>query len=361
MLNINHANRDDVEDRKFADRIFSIYTNGLLTYMIDVGYRTGLFEAAAAAPATSQVLAECAKLQERYVREWLGSIVANGIMAYDPGTREYMLPPEHAASLTGAGLANMAPMSGMVVIYGRHLTELEHAFRAGGGVPYSRFGPEWAEKMDQVSRRPVDEMLVDRWLPLVPGLPERFTAGARVADIGCGSGHALAVMGAAFPASTFVGYDFSEDAIERGRAAVREVGLSNVTFEVADVAELKPEQPFDAVFAFDAIHDQAKPAAVLRAAHDALVPGGTFFMMDLALSSNLEDNIGNPYARWTYSSSTLHCMTVSLAEGGAGLGGAWDRQTAERMLAEAGFGEVVTHRPAPGSQRNMIYVTHRPS
>jgi hypothetical protein len=99
----------------------------------------------------------------------------------------------------------------------------------------------------------------------------------------------------------------------------------------------------------------------VRAAHDALVPGGTFFMMDPALSGNLEDNIGNPYARWTYSSSTLHCMTVSLAEGGAGLGGAWGWQNAERMLAEAGFGEVVTHRPAPGSQRNMIYVTHRPS
>jgi cyclopropane fatty-acyl-phospholipid synthase-like methyltransferase len=86
-----------------------------------------------------------------------------------------------------------------------------------------------------------------------------------VADIGCGSGHALAVMGAGFVASTFVGYDFSEDAIERGRAEIREVELSNVTFEVADVAELKPEQPFDAVFAFDAIHDQAKPAAVLCA------------------------------------------------------------------------------------------------
>jgi hypothetical protein len=173
-----------------VDRILSIYTNGLLTYMIDLGYRTGLFEAAAAGPATSQALAERARLQERYVREWLGSIVANGIMAYDPDTREYMLPPEHAASLTGAGSANMAPTAGMVVIYGKHLTELEHAFRVGGGVPYSRFGPEWAEKMDQVSRRPVDELLVDRWLPLVPGLPQRFTAGARVADIGCGSGHA---------------------------------------------------------------------------------------------------------------------------------------------------------------------------
>lgn len=350
----------DVAAQEFADRIFDIYTGGLLTYMIDLGWRTGLFEAAAEGPATSRTLAERAGLQERYVREWLGSIVTDGIMTYDPGTREYTLPPQHAASLTGAGLANAAPLAGMITVMGRHLTELARAFREGGGVPYSVFRPEWTEKMDQLSRPPVDEMLVERWLPIVPGLTERLGAGARVADLGCGSGHALAVMAAAFPASTFVGYDFAEDAIERGRAEVHDAGLTNVTFEVADVAEVKPENPFDAVFAFDSIHDQAKPAAVLRAAHDALVPGGVFVMLDLALSSNLEDNIDNPFAPWVYSISTLHCMTVSLAEGGAGLGGAWGEQTAKRMLAEAGFDEIVTH-PAPGSERNMFYVTRRRS
>lgn len=354
------VNRGGGADREFADRIFGIYTDGLLTYMIDLGWRTGLFEAAAEGPATSRTLAERAGLQERYVREWLGAMVTNEIMTYDPGTREYTLPPDHAASLTGEGLANAAPMAGMVTVMGRHLTELEHVFRVGGGVPYSVFRPEWTDKMDQLSRRPVDEMLVDSWLPMVPGLTEHFSAGARVADLGCGTGHAVAVMGAAFPASTFVGYDFAEEAIERGRAEVRDAGLTNVTFEAADVAALKPERPFDAVFAFDSIHDQAKPAAVLRAAHDALVPGGVFVMLDVALSSNLEDNVGNPVASWAYSASTLHCMTVSLAEGGAGLGSTWGEQTAKRMLAEAGFGEIATH-PAPGSERNMFYVTHRPS
>lgn len=345
---------------EFAEHIFGVYTSGLLTYMIDLGYRTGLFTAAAEGPASAQQLAERAGLQERYVREWLGSIVANRIMTYDPATRTYTLPPEHAACLTGDGSANMAPLAGMVTSLGKHLAELEHAFRVGGGVPYSVFRPEFTDKMDQLSRRPVDEMLVGNWLATVPGLTERLTSGVRVADVGCGTGHALTVLGAAFPASTFVGYDIAEDAIERARAEAGEAKLSNVTFEVADVAQLKPAQPLDVIFAFDSVHDQAAPAAMLRAAHDALVPGGTFFMMDLALSSNLEDNVGNPHARWIYSTSTLHCMTVSLAEGGAGLGGAWGEQTARRMLDEAGFGEVLTH-PAPGSARNMIYVTRRPA
>jgi SAM-dependent methyltransferase len=351
---------DRERQTEFAQHLFGVYTNGLLTYMIDLGYRTGLFEAAAQGPATAQQLADRAGLQERYVREWLGSITANGIMTYDAGTREYTLPAEHAAGLTGSGSANMAPLAGMVTSLGKNLGELEHVFRVGGGVPYSVFRPEFTDKMDQLSRRPVDEMLLDRWLPAAPGLSEQLAAGVRVADIGTGTGHALIVLGAAFPASTFVGYDIAEDALDRGRAEAAEAKVSNVTFEVADVAELKPAQPFDVIFAFDSVHDQAAPATVLRAAHDALVPGGTFFMLDLALSSNLEDNLGNPNAGWIYSISTLHCMTVSLAEGGAGLGSAWGEQTARWMLGEAGFGEVVTH-PAPGNQRNMIYVTHRPA
>jgi SAM-dependent methyltransferase len=344
---------------EFARRVFSIYTNGLLTYMIDLGNRTGLFAAAARGPASAEVLAQRAGVGERYVREWLGAVVTGGIMTYEPATGTYELPAAHAACLAGAGATNMAPMAGMVTHLGKHLAELEQAFRVGGGVPYSAFRPEFTGLMDQLNRRPLDELLVSAWLPLVPGLTELLTAGARVADVGCGTGHALVVLAAAFPASRFVGYDIAEDALSRGRAEAAEAGLSNVTFERADVAALTVTEPLDVVFAIDAIHDQVDPAAVLRGVHDALVPEGTLVMVDMAASSNLEDNIANPSAPWIYSVSTLHCLTVSLAGGGAGLGAAWGEQTARRMLGEAGFGEIVTH-PAPGLARNLIYVTHRP-
>ncbi len=130
-------------------------------------------------------------------------------------------------------------------------------------------------------------------------------------------------------------------------------------FEVADIATLAPSAPFDVVFAIDAIHDQVDPAAVLAAVHDALVPGGLFVMIDIAAQTEVADNVGNPFAPWIYAMSTLHCMTVSLAEGGAGLGAAWGEQTARRMLADAGFGEVAVH-PAPGQALNAIYATSRP-
>jgi SAM-dependent methyltransferase len=146
--------------------------------------------------------------------------------------------------------------------------------------------------------------------------------------------------------------------LERARAEAAAEGLTNVRFERADAAALRPDEPLDVVFAIDAVHDQADPAAMLRGIHDALAPGGRFVMVDMAASSDLADNVGNPLAAWIYTISTLHCMTVSLAQGGAGLGAAWGRELAVRMLGEAGFGEVEV-TPAPGQALNLIYATER--
>ncbi|MDN5858881.1 MAG: class I SAM-dependent methyltransferase [Pseudonocardia sp.] len=348
---------DRREVRAFARHIFGLYSGATLSYMIDIGHRTGLLTAAAAGPGNAADLAGRAGLHERYVREWLGAMVTGGIMTVDDGI--CTLPPVHAAALTGGGAKNMAPMAAMVTLLGRNLEAVEGAFHDGGGVPYSAFAPEFTTVMDQLNRRALDELLVDAWLPLVPGLTERLAAGTRVADVGCGTGHALVLLGAAFPASTYVGYDLAPDAIALATDEATSEGLANVRFDVADIARLAPADPFDVVFAIDAIHDQVDPAAVLAAVHDALVPGGLFVMVDIAAQSELADNVGNPFAPWIYAMSTLHCMTVSLAEDGAGLGAAWGEQTARAMLAEAGFGEVAVH-PAPGQALNAIYSTTRP-
>ena len=135
------------------------------------------------------------------------------------------------------------------------------------------------------------------------------------------------------------------------------MGLENVTFEVRDAAAL-PEGEFDFVFAFDSIHDQRDPAGVLRSIHAALVPGGIFVMMDIKANSALEDNVGNPFAPLLYGVSTLHCMTVSLALDGAGLGTVWGEQTARRMLDEAGF-EVLGVHDVPDDPMDSVYVARR--
>ena len=135
------------------------------------------------------------------------------------------------------------------------------------------------------------------------------------------------------------------------------MGLSNARFVVLDVTHLPDEPQFDLITSFDAIHDQRDPATALRRIAAALAPGGVYLMIEPKASSHLEDNLGNPFAPYLYGMSVLHCMTVSLAEGGAGLGTAWGEQAARRMLGDAGFTsiEVVD---APGPQ-NSIYICRK--
>ena len=170
---------------------------------------------------------------------------------------------------------------------------------------------------------------------------------------------ALLAVAPALPASTFVGYDLDGIALDRARSSAAAQGLTNVTFEQLDAAELAVDQPFDAVFVFNAIHDQARPATVLERIYAALTPGGIFVMDEPRVSSRLEDNVNNPIAPFVYSVSTLHCLTVSLAAGGAGLGTAWGEQLATQMLHDAGFGPVHVY-DALGDPANAVFVTTRP-
>jgi SAM-dependent methyltransferase len=348
---------DQAQVEAFAGRLFELYTGGMLTYMIDIGHRTGLFAAAAAGPATSAELAARADLQERYVREWLGAMVTGGIVDHDPATETFRLPTERAACLTGTGSTNLAPYSRLATHLAKHVDAVTRAFREGGGVSYEEFRPEFTDVMDALGRGAFDELLVDAYLPLVPGLAGRLAAGARVADVGCGTGHAIVLLAGAFPASTFVGYDLATDAIARARSEAS--GVANTRFEVRDVAGLTVEEPFDVVFVFDAIHDQVAPAAVLERIYAALAPGGQFVMVEPLVSSDLAGNLANPMAPMLYAVSTLHCLTVSLAGGGTGLGAGWGEERARAMLAKAGFTGVVVH-DAPGDPLNAVFVASRP-
>jgi SAM-dependent methyltransferase len=343
--------------QEFARKLFGHYTSGVLTLMVDIGQRTGLFEAAAKGGGTSQQIAERAGLNERYVREWLGAMATGGIMEYDAASRTFRLPAEHAVCLTGTSSRNLAAGSQGVAMLAKRLPRVAECFKSGGGVPYSEFRPDFTDYMDASWRLLYEGLLVKGFLPAAKGLPERLAAGIRVADLGCGTGHAINLMALEYPRSRFVGYDIAADAIERARAEARAMGLTNAAFEVADVTRLPAETQFDLITSFDAIHDQRDPAAVLRSAAAALAPDGVYLALEPRASSNLEENLANPFAAWMYGVSVLHCMTVSLAEGGAGLGTAWGEQTARQYLAAAGFTSVEVVE-APGPQ-NSIYICRR--
>jgi len=128
---------------------------------------------------------------------------------------------------------------------------------------------------------------------------------------------------------------------------------------VKDIATLDPniEGQFDLILALDVIHDLPNPQAALDTVYKCLLPNGTFLMQDIHASSHLEDNLSNPMASWLYSLSTLHCMTVSLAAGGVGLGNMWGEQLARSMLQKAGF-QKIEYSPAKDLV-NAIYICHK--
>jgi 2-polyprenyl-3-methyl-5-hydroxy-6-metoxy-1,4-benzoquinol methylase len=238
-----------------------------------------------------------------------------------------------------AGPDNLALVSVFIPQFGEVEQGIISCFRAGGGLPYSEF-PRFHTLMAEMSGVVFDAALIDVVLPLVDGLPQRLRSGTEVADFGCGSGHAINVMAQAFPASRFTGIDFSDEAIATGIQEAARLGLGNATFESQNLAELDKADSYDVITVFDAIHDQAQPARVLANIYRALRPGGVLLMADIKASSRLEDNVGVPMTTYLYTTSLMHCMTVSLASGGAGLGAAWGTQLATSMLADAGFDDV---------------------
>ncbi|MCA9003738.1 MAG: methyltransferase domain-containing protein, partial [Planctomycetaceae bacterium] len=335
-LNIDAERTDE-----FGQKLLQIVNHSALSFMLSIGHRARLFDIMSEMEhATSEAIAEQTGLNERYVREWLGAMVTGGIMEYDPVLKTYFLPAEHAALLTrAAGSNNFATTMQWFSVLGSVEDQIVDCFSAGGGVPYSEFA-RFHEVMAEESYNSVVCGLFEYILPLVPGLEDKLKAGIDVLDIGCGSGLALIEMAAAFPESRFTGFDISEESIGRAQASATKRGVKNVTFRVQDVSQMNLTDTFDLITAFDVIHDQARPDQVLREVNAALKPGGTFLMQDIAASSDVEQNITNPLGPMFYTISTMHCMTVSLAQGGAGLGTCWGKELACSMLEDAGFNNI---------------------
>lgn len=326
---------------EFADRMIGVLNDASVALMTSIGHQVGLFDVLAELPpGTSQEIAAAAGLQERYVREWLAAMTTGRIVHHNAETGTYRLPAEHAACLTrAAGPDNLGHIMQFVSLLASVEELVVECFAKGGGVPYSAY-PRFHRMMAEDSATVHDAALVDGILALVPGLIERLREGIDVADVGCGQGHAVNLMATAFPNSRFIGYDFSPEAVAAGRDEAHRLQLTNATFEVRDAAELDVIQGYDLITAFDAIHDQAQPARVLSGIAAALRADGVFFMVDAKASSHLHENLDLPWAAFLYTLSTMHCMTVSLALGGIGLGTVWGEQVAVAMLGEAGFSQV---------------------
>lgn len=347
---------DEFRANAFAERTLQRIVDAGVSLMTSVGHRTGLFDAMAnLPPSTSAQIAAAADLDERYVREWLGCMTSAGVVEYDPRAKTYSLPAEHAAFLTrDASPNNLACVAQWIAVLGRVEDQIVERFHEGGGLHYHCFC-RFHEVMAEESAQTVIAGLRDHILPLAPDMVALLEKGCDALDLGCGRGRALMALAQMYPNSRFVGWDFEQPAIDAATREAQERNITNVRFEVRDAAAVDDTGAFDVIFTFDAIHDQKRPDTVLANIRRALRPGGVYFMQDIKASSHVEKNLENPLAPFIYTISCMHCMTVSLGQGGMGLGAAWGRELAEQMLADAGFDAPEVHE-LPHDPLNYFYI-----
>jgi|SRR5882757_2580284 len=329
------------EAEEFVGKVLTDSSAWLATTLAMIGDRLGLWEKLCDEPVTSVELAERSGINERYAREWLAAMSAHGYLTYDPATARFELPVAHRPALAEQGGPMFfggvhQEMLGLVTV----IDQLIDAFRNGGGVPLSAYGPNFWQGLTRFTAGGFDHQLLQHWLPAMPDVEAALERGCAVADIGCGQGRALVRLARAFPASHYVGYDLYEPSLEAARAHAAESLVDDrVRFERLDASAGLPNS-YDLITAFDVVHDAVNPRGLLQRIRQALKPNGRFVCLDINSSPHLTENAG-PVGTFLYGFSVLFCMPVSLADHGEGLGTCGFNEPAARELsAEAGFTEV---------------------
>jgi ubiquinone/menaquinone biosynthesis C-methylase UbiE len=351
---------DSAKADAFSGRLLRALNDGALCLMIAIGHRVGLFDALRELPpATSNEIACRAGLNERYVREWLGAMVTGHVVNVDPESNRYLLPPEHAAFLTrAAGADNIAVFAQYISLLGGVEDEIVECFKNGGGVPYAKF-PRFHAVMAEDSGQSVLSALESHIVPLIPNLADRLATGIQMLDVGCGRGRIMNRLAELYPKSRFTGIDLSSEAVLVAWGEAAEKKLRNVEFIVSDLSnfhEKAEREAFDLITTFDAIHDQAQPLNVLKGIYRALKRDGVYLMQDIKGSSQVHKNIDHPLGTALYTVSCMHCMTVSLAQGGEGLGAMWGEEKTREYLTRAGFRSIDKHELAHDIQNNWYVV-----
>ena len=287
----------------------------LNTALVVMGDRLGYYRAMAdGRPVTPGELAGSTGTAEPYAREWLSAQAAGGYVTYDPTTRRYTLPSEHAVALTDptspAYLPGFFQLAHGTV---RDAPDILTAATDGDGLGWHAHNGDVHHGCERFFRTMYNAHLIGEWLPSLSGVVAKLQAGARVADVGCGHGASTILMAQAFPASTFVGSDYHAASIDVARARAAEAGVADrVTFEVAPATAFSGTG-FDLVATFDSLHDMGDPVGAARHVRQAIADDGTWMVVEPMAGDRIEDNL-NPVGRTYYGFSTLLCTPASLSQ-----------------------------------------------
>jgi 2-polyprenyl-3-methyl-5-hydroxy-6-metoxy-1,4-benzoquinol methylase len=326
----------------------SYVQGGLISALAYLGDKLGLYRAMqGAGPLTPDELASKTGLHPRWVREWMQNQGAAGLITHT-GEGRFEMTAEQAAVLADEE-GSLFYLAGMVAGYPATiglLPQIEESFRTGLGLPYDAQGAEGAHGVARGFAPWYRHMLVPVVLPALDGVVAKLEAGAKVADVGCGTGTALLIMANAFPNSEFHGFELSQHALEIAASNLASSGVSNVSFHDVRGEALPEDGSFDFITTFDCIHDMTHPREVIGAIAKALKQDGTYLIADIKAKPTYEANVAeNPMAAMMYGFSVLSCMSSALSEpDGAGLGTlGFHAELAQEMTRDAGFTRFKEH------------------
>lgn len=159
-------------------------------------------------------------------------------------------------------------------------------------------------------------------------------------DIGCGSGNYIISIAKQFPNSTFIGLDYSDQAIKMAKDLQQSKGVTNVTFVEGDAHNLPQEYTgcFDLVYMCDALHDLPNPGKALDEVYRVMKDDGHYSLIEIGLHSDPKDNVGNLAAAMFYSVGMFTCLSASLTQPPhVGYGPMWGREEIEKILRSHRF------------------------
>ncbi len=351
-MTITEPSTEDLEAQvgEFAERLFMSSLAAFEAASVALGRGLGLYDALTAhGPCTPPELAGEAGIDRRYAREWLEQQAVAGLIDVttddtDPDLRSFGLSLAAQECLCRPeSLASIGPLFDFFNSIGAVMPALVRAFRTGGGVPYADYAIH--DIQGNFNKPALLNLLTTEWLPTIPGLSERLSEPtARVAELGCGEGWAAIAIAQAWPQVTVDGYDLDEASIAAARQHAADAGVADrVRFEVADVAETEAFSGggHDLVFAFEMLHDLARPVRALETMRRLGAPGATYLVVDERAEESFVAPSESPIERLFYVASVLHCLPAGRTEPDSAATGAVMRPATLRGYAEAaGFGGV---------------------
>lgn len=343
------------EDRLhvFVGKMLGDLGGGMSVPTVRLGFRLGLFDALAEAPATAAELASRAGgLHERYVREWALAQAANGYIDHDPASDRFSLSPEQAMIFAEPDSpVYLAGAFELIAAMIEAEPKVEQCFRHGTGVRWGDHAGCLFCATGAFFRPGYVNNIVQNWIPALDGVEAKLRRGAKVADVGCGVGFSTLLMADAYPESAFVGFDFHAPSIDEARRHAAAHGYGDrVRFEVAAAKEIA-EDGFDLITMYDCLHDMGDPRGCAAHMRRILAPDGHWMVVEPIAGDAPAENM-NPVGRLYYNASTMICVPTSLdQEVGEALGAQAGEARLSEIIREGGFGTV---RRATEGPFNMV-------